>query len=51
MLILGIDTSCDDTAAAVVENGVRIVSNIVSSQTDIHKNTEALSLSLHREGT
>jgi len=37
MLILGIDTSCDDTAAAVVENGVRIVSNIVSSQTDIHK--------------
>lgn len=37
MLILGIDTSCDDTAAAVVENGVRIVFNIVSSQTDIHK--------------
>ncbi|MFZ3122186.1 MAG: tRNA (adenosine(37)-N6)-threonylcarbamoyltransferase complex transferase subunit TsaD [Thermodesulfovibrionales bacterium] len=37
MLILGIDTSCDDTAAAVVENGGRIVSNIVSSQTDIHK--------------
>jgi N6-L-threonylcarbamoyladenine synthase len=37
MLILGIDTSCDDTAAAVVENGVEIVSNIVSSQTDIHK--------------
>ncbi|MEK7712467.1 MAG: tRNA (adenosine(37)-N6)-threonylcarbamoyltransferase complex transferase subunit TsaD, partial [Nitrospirota bacterium] len=37
MLILGIDTSCDDTAAAVVENGVKIISNIVSSQTDIHK--------------
>ena len=37
MLILGIDTSCDDTAAAVVENGAKIVSNIVSSQTDIHK--------------
>ncbi len=36
MLILGIDTSCDDTSASVVENGVRILSNIVSSQTDIH---------------
>ncbi|MCE5194630.1 MAG: tRNA (adenosine(37)-N6)-threonylcarbamoyltransferase complex transferase subunit TsaD [Nitrospiraceae bacterium] len=36
MLILGIDTSCDDTSAAVVEDGVKIISNIVSSQTDIH---------------
>lgn len=36
MLILGIDTSCDDTAASVVEDGTRIISNIVSSQTDIH---------------
>lgn len=37
MLILGIDTSCDDTSASVVEDGTNIVSNIVSSQTDIHK--------------
>lgn len=37
MLILGIDTSCDDTAAAVVENGTRILANIVSTQTEIHK--------------
>jgi len=37
MRILGIDTSCDDTSAAVVENGRRILSNIVSSQTAIHK--------------
>lgn len=37
MLILGIDTSCDDTSASVVEDGTRIVSNIVSSQTDIHE--------------
>jgi N6-L-threonylcarbamoyladenine synthase len=37
MLILGIDTSCDDTSAAVVENGTRIISNIISSQTEIHK--------------
>jgi len=36
MLILGIDTSCDDTSAAVVEDGRKIVSNIVSSQSDIH---------------
>jgi len=36
MLILGIDTSCDDTSAAVVEDGKKIVSNIVSSQADIH---------------
>ncbi|MBI5187484.1 MAG: tRNA (adenosine(37)-N6)-threonylcarbamoyltransferase complex transferase subunit TsaD [Nitrospirae bacterium] len=37
MLILGIDTSCDDTCASVVEDGVRIISNIVSNQTEIHK--------------
>jgi N6-L-threonylcarbamoyladenine synthase len=37
MLILGIDTSCDDTSAAVVENGNGIVSNIISSQAEIHK--------------
>ncbi len=37
MLILGIDTSCDDTAAAVVEDGSRIISNIVSSQDEIHQ--------------
>lgn len=36
MLILGIDTSCDDTSASVVENGRSIRSNIVSSQSDIH---------------
>jgi N6-L-threonylcarbamoyladenine synthase len=37
MLILGIDTSCDDTSASVVEDGTRIISNIVSNQTEIHK--------------
>ncbi len=36
MLILGIDTSCDDTAAAIVEDGVKIVSSIVSNQNEIH---------------
>jgi len=36
MLILGIDTSCDDTTASIVEDGCRVVSNIVSSQNEIH---------------
>ena len=36
MKILGIETSCDETAAAVVENGTRILSNEVSSQVEIH---------------
>ena len=37
MLILGIETSCDETAASVVENGKQIRSNVVSTQIDIHK--------------
>ena len=36
MLILGIETSCDETAAAVVKDGKEILSNIISSQVDIH---------------
>lgn len=36
MLILGIESSCDETAAAVVEDGIRVKSSIVSSQIDIH---------------
>jgi len=36
MKILGIETSCDETAAAVVEGGSRIVSNVIASQIDIH---------------
>ena len=34
--ILGIETSCDETAAAVVENGRVILSNLVASQADLH---------------
>ena len=34
--ILAIETSCDETAAAVVENGRKILSNIIASQVDIH---------------
>jgi len=36
VLILGIETSCDETAAAVVEDGARVRSSIVSSQVDLH---------------
>jgi len=36
-LVLGIETSCDETAAAVVEGGRRIRSNVIASQTDLHQ--------------
>ncbi len=36
MKILGIETSCDETAAAVVEDGEQILSNVVASQADLH---------------
>ena len=34
--ILAIESSCDETAIAVVENGRKILSNVVSTQIDIH---------------
>ncbi len=34
---MGIESSCDETAAAVVEDGYRLLSNVVNSQIDIHK--------------
>jgi N6-L-threonylcarbamoyladenine synthase len=34
--ILAIETSCDETAAAVVDNGRTILSNVIASQTDLH---------------
>jgi len=34
--ILGIETSCDETAAAVVENGRAALSNVVASQAELH---------------
>ncbi len=37
MKILGIESSCDETAAAVVEDGKYLLSNVVASQIDIHK--------------
>ena len=34
--ILAIETSCDETAAAVVKNGREVLSNVISSQIDLH---------------
>lgn len=36
ILILGIESSCDETAAAVVKNGREVLSNVISSQIDLH---------------
>ncbi len=37
MLVLGIESSCDETSAAVVEDGRRILANVVASQDEIHR--------------
>ena len=37
MLILGIETSCDETAAAVLDGEDKVLSNIISSQVEIHR--------------
>ncbi|MBD5046640.1 tRNA (adenosine(37)-N6)-threonylcarbamoyltransferase complex transferase subunit TsaD, partial [Xanthomonas citri pv. citri] len=37
MYVLGIETSCDETAAAIVKNGKEIISNVVASQIESHK--------------
>lgn len=37
MLILGIESTCDETAAAVVRDGEEILSNVVTSQIDLHQ--------------
>ncbi len=36
MVILGIESSCDETAAAVVRDGRQLLSNVIASQVDIH---------------
>lgn len=37
VITLGIESSCDETSAAIVVNGRKVLSNIISSQIDIHK--------------
>lgn len=36
MLMMAIETSCDETAVAIVENGTKVLANVVSSQIDLH---------------
>src|SRR6185503_10319924 len=37
MLVLGIETSCDETAASIVRDGREIISSVISSQIELHK--------------
>ena len=37
MLVLGIESSCDETAAAVVRDGREMISSVISSQIETHK--------------
>lgn len=37
MIVLGIETSCDETSVAVVKDGREVISNVISSQIDVHK--------------
>jgi N6-L-threonylcarbamoyladenine synthase len=37
VLVLGIETSCDETAVALVEDGVRVRANVIGSQVDLHR--------------
>ena len=37
MKIIGIETSCDETAAGIVEDGHKLLSNVVSSSMDLHR--------------
>lgn len=39
MKVLGIETSCDETAISIVENGTKVLTNIIASQIEIHKET------------
>ncbi len=37
IIVLGIESSCDETSAAIVRNGREVLSNVISSQVDLHK--------------
>ena len=36
MIVLGIESSCDETAASIVEDGTRLLSNVIASSADLH---------------
>ena len=42
MRILGIESSCDETAAAVVQNGETVLSSVVASQMSTHAETASV---------
>lgn len=48
VMILAIESSCDETAASVVKNGREVLSNVISSQIELHKLYGELSRKLHR---
>ena len=37
IVVLGIESSCDETSASIVKNGREVLSNVINSQIDIHK--------------
>ena len=37
MLVLGVESSCDETSVAIVKDGKEVLSNVINSQIDIHK--------------
>ena len=37
MLVLGVETSCDETSVAIVRDGKEVLSNVIYTQIDIHK--------------
>ena len=37
MLVLGVESSCDETSVSIVENGKRVLSNVINSQINIHE--------------
>ena len=49
MIILGIESSCDETAAAILEDGKRILSNVVASQVNVHKRVIVIDISEDKE--
>ena len=46
--ILGIETSCDETSAAIVKNGTEVLSNIVNTQLETHQRFGVLSFLNHK---
>lgn len=48
VMILSIESSCDETSVAVVKNGREVLSNIIASQIEVHRRFGGLFLRLHQ---